>query len=162
MKAITVPLTVFILLSFTLRAHAQILKAVVIEGNTLFNGAMKPRSKPSQEAYTEEELLEAKTNAERGSKLFLLAQDGALYYPAPKAGEISTIHLNQNMNARRIPRILGEEARARNRAENKKKLNWLTLVHVVGHEVEVQGDIYPGYAGVKGIYIKSIKCDAVP
>ena len=138
--------------------NAETLKAVVIDGNTLFNNAYSPQNKP----YTEEELVVAKTNAERGGKLFLLTKDGTLYYPAPKKGEKSAIFLNQNMNAPRITRIFGKELQAQINAQNKKKFTWLTLVHVVGNEVEVTGDIYPGYSGVKGIHIKTIKCDKVP
>src|SRR3990172_5443766 len=89
--------SVFILLAYSaiISAETATLKAVVIEGNTLFNSAIKPHGKPYKQPYTEEELVIAKTNAERGSKLFLLAKDGTLYYPTPKKGETSTIHLNQ-------------------------------------------------------------------
>jgi len=162
MKALNLLLSILILLTLFGTVKAETLRAVVIDGNTLFNGSMKPQEKPYKHPYTEEELIVAKTNAERGSKLFLLANDGTLYYPTPKKGETSTIHLNQNMNAPRIPRVFGKEVQAQIKSQSQKKFTWLTLVHVVGREVEVTGDIYPGYAGVKGIYIKTIKCDEVP
>ncbi len=52
--------------------------------------------------------------------------------------------------AHRIPRVLTEE-------QKKQKLfTWATQVPMVGRVVEVYGEVYPGYAGVKGIHIESI------
>lgn len=158
MKNIKIMIFLISLMSTAALVNAETLKAVVIDGNTLFNNAYSPQDKP----YTEKELTVAKTNAERGGKLFLLAKDGTIYYPTPKKGETSAIHLNQNMNAPRIPRVFSKEVQAQIQSQSKKKFTWLTLVHVVGHEVEVTGEIYPGYAGIKGIYIKTIKCDELP
>ena len=161
MKILNIILPALILLMLAGSAGAETLKAIVIDGNTLFNDTIDSANRPYEKFYAEKELAVAKTDAERGSKLFLLTKDGTLYYPAPKKGATSTIFLNQNMNAPRIIRIFGKELQAQINAQNKKKFSWLTLVHVVGHEVELTGDIYPGYSGVKGIYIKTIKCDEV-
>ncbi|OGL47503.1 MAG: hypothetical protein A2W05_03000 [Candidatus Schekmanbacteria bacterium RBG_16_38_10] len=159
MKFLKIIFFVVMLITTAVIVSALTKTAVVIDGNTLFNNSIKPQEKPYKHPYTDKELVLTKTNSERGSKLFLLTKDGTLYYPVPKPGVSSIVHLNQNMNAPRITRIFSKEVQAQIKAQNKKKITWLTLVHVVGHEVEVTGDIYPGYSGVKGINIKTIKCD---
>ena len=117
-------------------------KGVIVEGNSLFNGTTAPQDKP----YTEEELLAARISAERNSKLFILAEDGTLYYPTCKKGQ----SVSQSDQAHRIPRVLTEE-------QKKKGLfTWSNMVPLTGRKVELYGEIYPGYAGVKGIHIKSI------
>ena len=117
-------------------------KGVIVEGNSLFNGTTAPQDKP----YTEEELLAAKISAERNSKLFILAEDGTLYYPTCKKGQ----SISQSDQAHRISRVLTEE-------QKKKGLfTWSNMVPLTGRKVELYGEIYTGYAGVKGIHIKSI------
>lgn len=117
-------------------------KGVIVEGNSLFNGTTAPQDKP----YTEEELLAAKISAERNSKLFILAEDGTLYYPTCKKGQ----SISQSDQAHRMPRVLTEE-------QKKKGLfTWSNMVPLTGRKVELYGEIYPGCAGVKGIHIKSI------
>ncbi len=162
MKILKIIFLVITLVMTASTVKAETITAVVIDGNTLFNNSFKPQDKPYKHPYTEDELVTAKTNAERGSKLFLLAKDGTLYYPTPKPGENNPVQLNQNMNAPRIPRVFSKEVQAQIKSQNQKKFTWLTLVHVVGHEVEVTGEIYPGISGMKGIYIKTIKCDELP
>ena len=121
---------------------------VIVEGNSLFNGTTAPQNKPYGDPYTKEELLAAKISAERNSKLFILTEDGTLYYPTPKKGQ----SISESEQAHRIPRVLTEEQK-----KGPKLFTWATLVPMVGREVEVNGEIYPGYAGVKGIHIKSIR-----
>jgi len=121
-------------------------KGVLVEGNSLFNGTTAPQSRPYGKPYTEEELRAAKISAERNSKIFILTEDGTLYYPAPPRGQA----VSESSNSPRIPRV---------RTEQQKKeglFTWATLVPMVGREVEVYGDVYPGIAGVRGINIKSI------
>ena len=120
----------------------KIVKGVIIEGNSFFNGTTAPQEKP----YTEEELLAAKTSAERNSQIFILAEDGTLYFPTPRKGESVT----QSSNSPRMPRVLTEEQK------KEGMFTWSTLVPLVGRTVELHGEIYPGYAGVKGLHIKSI------
>ncbi|MCK5255832.1 MAG: hypothetical protein KAQ81_07405 [Deltaproteobacteria bacterium] len=117
-------------------------KGVIVEGNSLFNGTTAPQDKP----YTEEELLAAKISAERNSKLFILAEDGTLYYPTCKKGQ----SVSQSDQAHRIPRVLTEEQK------KEGMFTWSNMVPLTGRKVELYGEIYPGYAGVKGIHIKSI------
>ena len=118
------------------------IKGVIVEGNSLFNGTTAPQDKP----YTEEELLAAKISAERNSKLFILAEDGTLYYPTCKKGQ----SVSQSDQAHRIPRVLTEEQK------KEGMFTWSNMVPLTGRKVELYGEIYPGYAGVKGIHIKSI------
>ena len=117
-------------------------KGVIVEGNSLFNGTTAPQDKP----YTEEELLAAKISAERNSKLFILTEDGTLYYPTCKKGQ----SVSQSDQAHRMPRVLTEEQK------KEGMFTWSNMVPLVGRKVELYGEIYPGYAGVKGIHIKSI------
>ena len=117
-------------------------KGVIVEGNSLFNGTTAPQDKP----YTEEEILAAKISAERNSKLFILTEDGTLYYPTCKKGQ----SVSQSDQAHRMPRVLTEEQK------KEGMFTWSNMVPLVGRKVELYGEIYPGYAGVKGIHIKSI------
>jgi len=121
---------------------------VIVEGNSLFNGTTEPQNRPYGQPYTEEELLAAKISAERNSKIFILAKDGTLYYTTAKKGQ----SISQSDQSHRIPRVLTEEQK-----RGPKLFTWATLVPMVGREVEVCGEVYPGYAGVKGIHIKSIR-----
>ena len=122
-------------------------KGVFIEGNSLFNGTTAPQNKPFGKPYTPDELYAAKQSAERNSKLFILTEDGTLYYPTCMKGQ----SLSQSDQAHRMPRALTEEQK-----KGPKLFTWATLVPMVGREIEVYGEIYSGYAGVKGIHIKSI------
>jgi len=117
-------------------------KGIIVEGNSLFNGTTAPQDKP----YTEEEILAAKISAERNSKLFILAEDRTLYYPTCKKGQ----SVSQSDQAHRMPRVLTEEQK------KEGMFTWSNMVPLVGRKVELYGEIYPGYAGVKGIHIKSI------
>jgi hypothetical protein len=121
-------------------------KGVFIEGNSFFNGTNKPSEKPFGEPYTKDELYAAKQSAERNSKIMFMAEDGTLYFPCPEKGE----RVTQSEQAHRIPRVMTEE-------QKKKKLfTWSTSPPLLGRVVEIYGITYPGYAGVKGIHIKSI------
>jgi hypothetical protein len=137
---------------FAAAQEGKTVKGVLVEGNSLFNGTTAPQ-KNYEQPYTKEELRPVKFSAERNSKVFLLTKDGTLYYPTPRKGEI----VSQSMNSPRIPRVLTE-------AQKKgPKLNkWATLVPLVGLEVEVYGEVYPGYSGVKGVCIESIKFEGDP
>ena len=121
-------------------------KGVIVEGNSLFNGTTAPQDKPYGEPYTEKELLAARISAERNSKLFIVAEDGTLYYPTCKKGQ----SISESDQAHRIPRVLTEEQK------KKGMFTWSNMVPLTGRKVELYGEIYPGYAGVKGIHIKSI------
>jgi hypothetical protein len=127
-------------------------KGILVEGNSLFNGTTAPQNN-YEKPYSKEEWRPVKFSAERNSKVFLLNKDGTLYYPTPPKGEL----ISQSMNSPRIPRVLTE-------AQKKgPKLNtWATLVPLVGMEVEVCGEVYPGYGGIKGIHIESIKFEGDP
>jgi hypothetical protein len=137
---------------FAAAKEGKTVKGVLVEGNSLFNGTTAPQ-KNYEQPYTKEELRPAKFSAERNSKVFILTKDGTLYYPTPRKGE----SVSQSMNSPRIPRVLTE-------AQKKgPKLNkWATLVPLVGLEVEVYGEVYPGYSGVKGVCIESIKFEGDP
>jgi len=132
---------------FAVSKAGKTVKGIIVEGNSLFNGTTAPQNKPYGQPYTEEELLDAKISAERNSQLFILAEDGTLYYPTPKKGE----SVSESSNSPRFSRVLTEEQK-----KGPKLFTWATLVPMVGREIEIHGEIYPGYAGVKGIYIKSI------
>jgi hypothetical protein len=121
---------------------------VIVEGNSLFNGTTAPQDRPYGSPYTDEERRAARFSAERNSKVFILTKDGTLYYPTPKKGE----KISQSMNAPRIPRVLTDAQK-----KGPKVFTWATLVPMVGREVEVYGEIYPGYGGIKGIHIELIK-----
>jgi len=122
------------------------IKGVLVEGNSLFNGNVEPQKKPYGKPYSDAELKTALRNAERNSKVFLLAQDGTLYYPTVKKGETDS----ESLGAYRFERMLTE-------AQKKDKTpSWATLVPMVGREIEVLGEVYPGYGGVKGLFIEAL------
>jgi len=133
---------------FTAQKEGKTVKGVIVEGNSLFNGTTEPQNRPYGQPYTAEEFKAVAISAERNSKLFILTKDGQLYYPTPKKGQI----VSESEQAHRITRILTEEQK-----KGPKLFTWATLVPLVGREVEVYGEIYPGYAGVKGIHIESIQ-----
>jgi len=124
------------------------IRGVIVEGNSLFNGTTAPQERPYGEPYTKEELLAAKFSAERNSALFILTKDGTLYYPTWKKGEPVT----RSIGNLRFPRVFTEEQK-----KGPKLFTWATLVPMVGREVEVCGEVYPGYSGIKGIYIELIQ-----
>jgi len=131
---------------FAASKAGETIKGVFIEGNSFFNGTTRPQDKPFGEPYTEQEQYAAKQSAERNSKIFLLAEDGTLYYPCPEKGD----RVTQSEQVHRIPRVLTEK-------QKKEGLfTWSTQPPLVGRTVEVYGTVYPGYAGVKGIHIKYI------
>jgi hypothetical protein len=126
--------------------EGKTIKGVLVEGNSLFSGTTEPQKKPYGKPYTDEELFAARKSAERNSKVFLLAQDGTLYYPTLKKGEAVT----ESLGAYRFERILTEEQK------KTKTFTWATLVPMVGREIELLGEVYPGYGGVKGLYIECV------
>ncbi len=71
---------------FAAQKEGKTIKGCIVEGNSLFNGTTEPQKKPYGKPYTEAELKNARRSAERNSKVFLLAQDGTLYYPTVKKG----------------------------------------------------------------------------
>ena len=107
---------------FAASKAGKTVKGVVVEGNSLFNGTTTPQDKPYGNPYTEEELLPAKISAERNSKLFILAEDGTLYYPTCKKGQ----SISQSDQAHRMPRALTEEQK-----KGPKLFTWATLVPMV-------------------------------
>ncbi|MCP4716052.1 MAG: hypothetical protein GY868_13125, partial [Deltaproteobacteria bacterium] len=119
---------------------------IFVEGNSLFNGTTAPQDRSQDKPYDPSELMDAKSSAERNSKVFLLAQDGTLFYPTARKGQ----RVSPSIQSHRMPRVLTPEQKA------KGLFTWSTMVPLVGREVEVYGEVYPGYAGVKGIYIKYI------
>jgi hypothetical protein len=123
-------------------------KGVLVEGNSLFNGTASPQSRPYGQPYSGDELRAAKVSAERNSKVFVLTKDGTLYYPTPKRGE----RASGSQSSPRIPRLLTEQQK---RAK-QKLFTWATLVPLVGREVELLGEVYPGYGGIRGIAIEAI------
>ena len=127
----------------------KIITGVIVEGNSLFNGTTEPQNKPYAQPYTKEEYRAAAISAERNSKLFILTKDGTLYYPTPPKGQ----SVSESEQALRIHRVFTEEQKA----SGKKLFTWATLVPMVGREIEINGEVYPGYAGVKGIHIESIR-----
>jgi len=137
---------------FTAQKAGETVTGVLIEGNTLFNGTTEPQSRPYEQPYTDEEYNAAAISAERNSKIFILTKDGTLYYPTPKKGQ----SVSESEQAHRITRILTEEQK-----KGPKLFTWATMVPLVGREVEVYGETYPGYAGVKGIHIESIRFEGV-
>lgn len=126
--------------------EGKTIKGVFIEGNSFFNGLNKPQDKPFGKAYTPEEENAAKQSAERNSKIFLLAKDGTLYYPCPPTDE----RVTQSEQSHRIPRVLTEKQKA------EGLFTWSTPPPLIGRVIEVYGEVFPGYAGVKGIHIESI------
>jgi len=129
--------------------EGKIITGVIVEGNSLFNGTTEPQNRPYGQPYTEKEFRAAAISAERNSKLFILANDGTLYYPAPPKGQA----VSESEQALRIHRVFTEEQKR----GTEKLFTWATLVPMVGREIEICGEVYPGYAGVKGIHIESIR-----
>jgi len=129
--------------------EGEIITGVIVEGNSLFSGTTEPQNKPYGQPYTKEEYRAAAISAERNSKLFILSKDGTLYYPTcPKGQKVS-----ESEQALRIHRVFTETQKK----SGEKLFTWATLVPMVGREIQVNGDVYPGYAGVKGLHIKSIR-----
>lgn len=124
----------------------ETIHGVVVEGNSLFNGTTRPQDRPWGEPYTSRELSAAKHSAERNSTIFLLARDGTLYYLCPPTGQA----VSGSTQAQRFPRVRSEEQKAAG------LFSWATLVPMVGRQVEVCGEVYPGYGGVKGLAIEAI------
>jgi hypothetical protein len=133
----------------TAEKEGKIVTGVVVEGNSLFNGTTEPQNKPYGQPYTKEEYRAAAISAERNSKLFILTKDGTLYYPtAPKGQSVS-----ESEQALRIHRVFTEEQKR----GTEKLFTWATLVPMVGRAIEICGEVYPGYGGIKGINIESIR-----
>lgn len=129
--------------------EGKMITGVIVEGNSLFNGTTEPHNRPYGQPYTDEELRAAAISAERNSKLFILAKDGTLYYPTcPKGQKIS-----ESEQALRIHRVFSEAQKK----GTEKLFTWATLVPMTGREIEICGDVYPGYANVKGLHIRSIR-----
>ena len=128
--------------------EGKTVKGVLVDGNTLFNNTLEPQDRPYKQPYTQEEYEAVAISAERNSKIFLLTEDGQLYYPAPKKGQL----VSESEQAHRITRILTEEQK-----KGEKLFTWATQVPLIGREVEVYGEVFPGYAGVKGIHIELIQ-----
>jgi hypothetical protein len=137
---------------FAASKEGKTITGVIVEGNTFFNGTIEPQNRPFGQPYTEEEYKAVAISAERNSKLFILAKDGTLYYPTPKKGQM----VSESEQAHRITRILTEEQK-----KGPKLFTWATMVPLVGREIEVYGEVYPGYAGVKGIHIESIRFEGL-
>ena len=137
---------------YAAQKEGKTITGVIVEGNTLFNGTTEPQNKPYGQPYTEEEHHAAAISAERNSKLFILTKDGQLYYPTPKKGQ----SVSESEQSHRIIRVLTEEQK-----KGPKLFTWATMVPLVGREVEVYGEVYPGHAGVKGIHIKSIQFEGL-
>ena len=137
---------------FAASQEGKTVKGILVEGNSLFNGTTAPQDH-YEKPYAKEERRPVKFSAERNSKVFLLTKDGTLYYPTAPKGQI----ISESANSPRIPRVLTE-------AQKKgPKLNkWASLVPLVGMEVEVFGEVYPGYGGIKGLHIESIYFEGDP
>ena len=131
---------------FAAQKAGTTIKGIIVEGNSLFNGTTEPQNKPYGKPYTDAERKVALRSAERNSKVFLLAKDGTLYYPTVKKGQAES----ESLGAYRFDRIITEEQK------QKKTLPWATLVPMVGREIEVLGEVYPGYGGVKGLFIEAL------
>lgn len=131
---------------FAAQKEGKNIKGFVVEGNSLFNGTTAPQNKPYGKPYTEAERKDALRSAERNSKVFILAEDGTLYYPTVKKGQSDS----ESLGAYRFERVLTEEQK------KQKTFTWATLVPMVGRQIEVLGEVYPGYAGVKGLYIEAV------
>ena len=129
--------------------EGKIITGVIVEGNSLFNGTTEPQNKPYGQPYSKEEFRAAAISAERNSKLFILSKDGTLYYPTcPKGQSVS-----ESEQALRIHRVFTEEQKA----SGKKLFTWATLVPMTGREIEICGEVYPGYGDIKGLHIKSVR-----
>jgi hypothetical protein len=133
---------------YVAQKEGNTITGVIIEGNTLFNGTTEPQNKPYGAPYNKGEFNAVAISAERNSKLFILTKDGQLYYPTPPKGQA----VSGSEQAYRIDRVLTEKQKS-----GPKMFTWATMVPMVGREIEVYGEVYPGYVGVKGINIKSIQ-----
>jgi len=131
---------------FAAQKAGTTIKGVIVEGNSLFNGTTEPQKKPYGKPYSDAERKTALRSAERNSKVFLLARDGTLYSPTVKKGQAES----ESLGAYRFDRVITEEQK------KKKTLPWATLVPLVGREIEVLGEVYPGYSGVKGLFIEAL------
>ena len=129
--------------------EGKIITGVIVEGNSLFNGTTEPQNKPYGAPYTQEEYRDAAISAERNSKLFILTREGTLYYPTPPKGQ----SVSESEQALRIHRVFTEEQKK----STEKLFTWATLVPMVGREIEVSGEVYPGYGGIKAINIEYIR-----
>ena len=137
---------------YAAQKEGKTVTGVIVEGNTLFNNTLEPQNKPYKQPYTKEEYDAVAISAERNSKLFILTEDGTLYYPTPKKGQL----VSESEQAHRIHRVLTEEQK-----KGPKMFTWATLVPLIGREVEVSGEIFPGYASVKGINIEAIQFEGL-
>ena len=137
---------------YAAQKEGKTIRGVIVEGNTLFNNTLTPQNKPYKQPYTKEEYDAVAISGERNSKLFILTEDGTLYYPTPPQGQL----VSESEQAYRIDRVLTEEQK-----KGPKMFTWATLVPLVGREVEVSGEIYPGYAGIKGISIEAIQFEGL-
>ncbi len=131
---------------FAAQKEGATIKGVLVEGNSLFNGTTEPQKKPYGKPYTRAEQKVALRSAERNSKVFLLGRDGTLYYPTVQKGQAES----ESLGAYRFERVLTEEQK------KVKTFTWATLVPMVGREIEVLGEVYPGHAGVRGLYIEAV------
>ena len=113
---------------YAAQKEGKTVTGVIVEGNTLFNNTLEPQNKPYKQPYTKEEYDAVAISAERNSKLFILTEDGTLYYPTPKKGQL----VSESEQAHRIDRVLTEEQK-----KGPKMFTWATLVPLIGREVEV-------------------------
>ena len=134
---------------YAAQKEGKIITGIIVEGNSLFNGTTEPQNKPYGKPYTKQEFKAVAVSAERNSKLFILTKDGQLYYPTPIKGQL----VSESEQAHRIHRVFTEEQKK----STKKLFTWASLVPLIGREIEIFGEIYPGYAGIKGIHIESIR-----
>lgn len=139
-------------IAFVGAANAETFKAVIVEGNSLFSGTYAPQDKPFEKPYAEDELANVNLSAERNSKIFLLDENGVLYYPCPKKG----VAVSESTQSERIHRIFTPEQQEIIDAKKKKLFTWTTLTQHMGEVMEITGEIYPGYGGIKGVYIESV------
>jgi hypothetical protein len=137
---------------YAAQKEGKTVTGVIVEGNTLFNNTLEPQNKPYTQPYTQEEYDAVAISAERNSKLFILTEDGTLYYPTPPQGQL----VSESEQAHRIDRVLTEEQK-----KGPKMFTWATMVPLIGREVEVSGEIFPGYGGVKGISIEAIQFEGL-
>ena len=53
------------------------------------------------------------------------------------------------------------DSKSEEQKKGPKLFTWATMVPLVGREVELYGEVYPGYAGIKGIHIESIRFEGL-
>lgn len=153
-KIVLASITVILLLCVPALSRAEIFKAVFIDGDTLFNGTYTPDGRSFDSYYTAEEKLKAKLNAERSCKVLLMDEKGVFYYPCQKEGKVLSI----NQSWERFTRNLTEEQQ-KQKAAGKRFRTWIAYVPLIGQVVTVEGDVYPGVAGIKAINIKGIEVE---